>query len=247
MVKMLRKYIRLSLLLLLILNIGIFLKAPLLNAAELPNTPEEAINQYLRSMTNEEFAKSVQFFSSRAKEKGGIFQKILNNFSILKQQRDFVISLFGKDAWMNVDYSIIAVKSSEAREQWVEKASRNVISEEEGREKLKEYWDNIGLKEGINSKDIFSNTLEEINGVVRDSAQLKLLKLKSKYKNSEPVEIQLVPYYSTYEIKLKFNGQDTALSGECNFHFSISNKNGKWMLYDGLSWTLPEVEPEGDI
>ena len=250
--------------LILIIAIGIFFVSPILNAANLPDTREEAVKLYLECMEKGEFDKYIQFFSSAAvgkdpsvlnsgipleeAEKKGIVQaKKIDTISILQRQREFVTTLFGKDAWMNVEYSIKDIKSPEVKEQWVEKASGKVISENEGRKKLKEYWDNVGLKEHINPKDIFSDMPAEKNGEVKDQKHLKLLQIKEKYAMNEPVEVQLVPYYSTCEVKLKFNGKDAAPSGEYDFRFSISNKNGKWILHDGLNWTLPEVEPEGDI
>lgn len=263
MVNFLRKNIWLPITLLLALGTG-FITLYTSNTVKFPDTREDAVKIYLDAMAKGKFDKSLQIFTSGAvgnnpsventgipleeAERNGLLKNVkVDHVSILKKQRDFVINLFDKDAWTNATYTIQEVKSPEVKEQWVEKSSGKVISEIDGRRKLKEYWDNIGVKENINPKDIFISVPKEKNGEVRDSKQLKLLEIKEKYTKDEPVEIQLIPYYEACEVKFKFNGTPAAASGEYDFRLTLSNKSGKWLLHDGLNWTMPEVEPKGDI
>lgn len=263
MVKILKRNILLPISLLLVFIIG-FTIPSISNAANLPDTREDAVKYYLDTMAKGEFEKSLQFFTSGSigkdlstensgmpleeAEKNGLVQNTkVDAISILEWQRDFVINLFGKDAWTNATYTLNEIKSPEVKEQWVEKSSGKIISENDGRKMLKEYWDNVGLRENVDPKNIFTEPPIENNGEVKDSMQLKLIEIRGKYTKDEPVEIQLVQYYESCEVKFQFNGKTTATSGEYDFRLILSNKNGNWLLYDGLNWTMPEVEPEGDI
>ncbi len=261
--KLTKKIFILFLLSTIIIGGSIVLSLPI-TAQKNTDDPSNIINKYLEVMTTGNFEKDMAFFANvpvgmkpyitqtyslplEEAEKKGLVQKgKVDYVSILNEQRDFVISLFGEDAWLNTEYSLEKVNSPEVKEQWIEKSTKKIISEETGLSKLKNYWDKISEKEGINPEELFSHS-KLASGKITNEKALKLKKIKDKYQDNEPVELQLVPFYELYKVNLTFNGADTAETGESNFYFYISNKHDKWSMFDGLHWNIPFEEPTGDI
>jgi hypothetical protein len=216
------------------------------SASTLPDSPELAVQTYLEFMSKGDFDNS--FFKNASlgmdpESMKGSFQGT-TKFDVQKRQVEFVKQLFGTNAWENSTFILESVPSPEANEKWVEKATGKEISEYDGRKLLRQYWDSVGQIEGINPVELFEDSLE---GEVTDPKKVKLKKIKDKYLLKEPVEIKVVPFYETYKVILKFNDQSHGTYGEVNFHIYITNKNGKWSLYDGLQWNVIDNGPTGDI
>jgi hypothetical protein len=212
-----------------------------------PTTSDEAVKAYLDLMATEQF--NNEYFSTGAT--GVDIESLKETFpgdnrtSVFKRQFEFVKSLFGTDAWVNATYTLTPVRSPEVKEQWVEKATGQVISEEVGRHILKQYWDNVALREGVNPQELFAD--RKVSGEITDPRVLKIIQIEEQYASGEPIEIQLVPYYDSYKVEITFNGIDQGPNGEYNFHINISNKQGKWTIYDGLQWEVVPEEPAGDV
>lgn len=231
------------------------------NAEKVPNGPEDIAKRYINYMETGEYQNILNLFANGSlgilpssnettleeTEKTNLFLNgSIDSLSLLKQQREYVVSLFGQNAWSNASFTLESVNAPETTEKWIQKSTGEEVSEEEGRKLLRSYWDEVGRKEGINPADLFNN-LPLVNGEIKDSKLLKLKDIKDTYTKGEPIEILLVGLYETYKVNLKYHNQIATQTGEHDFHFYITNKNGKWIIYDGLQWNAPLTESQGDI
>ncbi|MGO4372647.1 hypothetical protein AB4Z21_18175, partial [Paenibacillus sp. MCAF20] len=131
-------------------------------------TAEDVVKLYVDFMSSQKFEELTKEFPNaigmivsdsefknnqktlEEAEKEGLKSSENIDFSgMLKEQHNYIQSLFGDMAWDNVTYKMVSVPAAEVYEAWVEKATGKVLTEEEGRKLNKQFWSGIAEKEGL--------------------------------------------------------------------------------------------------
>lgn len=220
---------------------------------------DDAVLYYLKLMDKEKY--NVKFFENSMAgmipyrtefdgitltegEANGIFKNNEQNrdFSDIRAlQRKYVIELFGEGAWNNGTYELYKALGA-VQSVWVNKESREIISEEEAQKILDKYWNDVALKENVDVNELIGNVQ------VTDPAKISnYLLLQEKYEPLLPIVNEVIPENYTYIVTFSFNGKKTADSGENTFKIEFINDVGEWRLYNGLTWNTSNTGPKSDI
>lgn len=209
-----------------------------LNNVPIKNTPDSTPEEIAQS-SNVEKIERLELNDPYQSPESAVnkYIELMNE----KNQSDFVRSLFGHEAWDKASYELIKRKSPETKSQWVETSTGKVITEEEGTRLSKQYWSNVAELEGVQLDTIFPGPDAD------ERTAAKSHSLQQKYLPGIPVELRQVDLYEAYEVHLTFDEKNTAPTGEHKFRIDLTNKDGKWSVFYGLSWEPPLTEPESEV
>ncbi len=223
------------------------------------NEIDDAVQYYLKSMDKEKY--KVKFFENsmggmvpyRTEFDGitlteGEKNKTFKNYNqyrdfsdVRELQRKYVIELFGEGAWENCTYELYKAPGA-VQSVWVNKESKEIISEEEAQKILDKYWKDVAKKENVDVNELIGTVQ------VTDPAKLSnYLLLQEKYEPLIPIVTEVIPENFTYTVTFSFNGKKIADSGENTFKIEFINDVGEWRLFNGLTWNTPNTGPESDI
>jgi hypothetical protein len=159
-----------------------------------------------------------------------------------KYHHDQIIAFFGEKAWERVKYEWTKIPAPESSAKWFDKSTGKEITFEQSVKLNEQYWNNVLEVNNWTERDVFTP-----EGVETPEEAAQREKNYAKYIDGEPTENINIEDYERYSVQFSFDGHKDAKSGEHQFKISITNKQGKWALYDMLSWNPPLAEPTSDI
>ena len=154
--------------------------------------------------------------------------------AIAVRQHYLVLEQFGDNAWENVSYTFEKVDPVDGALGYRIIETGESISAAEYDKILREYWDDVAKKEGVDYYDIF---LPEADPPEKMAD--KRVDLIAKYSEGIPVELTTISDAQACRVNLSFNGKKTSAQGFGDFHFIIDNRTGEWKTYEGLTWAEP--------
>ena len=162
--------------------------------------------------------------------------------AIAVRQHYLVLEQFGDNAWENVSYTFEKIDPFDGALGYRIIETGESIGAAEYNKILREYWDDVAKKEGVDYYDIF---LPEADPPEKMAD--KRVDLIAKYSEGIPVELTTISDAQACRVNLSFNGKKTSAQGFGDFHFIIDNRTGEWKAYEGLTWAEPyPVFPIGD-
>lgn len=177
-------------------------------------------------------------FLGKAKELNALDSDLVaQHNSIAVQQHNLVVEQFGKDAWDNVSFTLELIEPLEGKLGFRLISSGKVVSEQEYERVMRDYWEKVAKKEGVDYYDIFLREDEPV-----EDMQNKRVDLISKYSSNQPAELTIISDAEAYRVNLKFNNLKVSDKGYKDFNFVIDNRNGNWEVFNGLTWTAPNRE-----
>ncbi|MDQ6422211.1 hypothetical protein RB620_22535 [Paenibacillus sp. LHD-117] len=218
---------------------------------------DEVVKTYLSLMEQEKYSEMRELWpnasagntESDPNEAGTLPDKIppqnhaeLDFTPFYKYQHDSVVSLFGENAWQNVDYEFTKIPAPDHKAKMIEKSTGKEISYEESVRLNQEYWKKVIEENNWTEKDVFSPEGVEETQAEREQRE----KNHAKYIDGEPTEYVVEELYESYVVDFKFGGKQAAESGEHQFKITIINPDGKWVVFDMLTWNPPISEHNGD-
>lgn len=157
--------------------------------------------------------------------------------SIAVQQHNLVVEQFGKDAWDNVSFTLEPIEPLEGKLGFRLIGSGEIVSEQEYEKVMQTYWEKVAKEEGVDYYDIFLREGEPV-----ENMQNKRVDLISEYSPNQPAELTTISDAETYRVNLKFNNLKESDEGYKDFNFVIDNQDGDWEVFNGLTWTAPNME-----
>ena len=154
--------------------------------------------------------------------------------AIAVRQHYLVLEQFGDNAWENVSYTFEKIDSADGALGYRIIETGESIGAAEYDKILREYWDDVAKKEGVDYYDIF---LPEADPPEKMAD--KRVDLIAKYSEGIPVELTTISDAQACRVNLSFNGKKTSAQGFGDFHFIIDNRIGEWKAYEGLTWAEP--------
>ena len=154
--------------------------------------------------------------------------------AIAVRQHYLVLEQFGDNAWENVSYTFEKIDPVDGALGYRIIETGESIGAAEYDKILREYWDDVAKKEGVDYYDIF---LPE--AAPPEKMADKRVDLIAKYSEGIPVELTTISDAQAYRVNLSFNGKKTSAQGFGDFHFIIDNRTGEWKAYEGLTWAEP--------
>ena len=154
--------------------------------------------------------------------------------AIAVRQHYLVLEQFGDNAWENVSYTFEKIDSVDGVLGYRIIETGESIGAAEYDKILREYWDDVAKKEGVDYYDIFLPEAEPPEKMAD-----KRVDLIAKYSEGIPVELTTISDAQAYRVNLSFNGKKTSAQGFGDFHFIIDNRTGEWKAYEGLTWAEP--------
>ena len=154
--------------------------------------------------------------------------------AIAVRQHYLVLEQFGDNAWENVSYTFEKIDSVDGVLGYRIIETGESIGAAEYDKILREYWDDVAKKEGVDYYDIFLPEAEPLEKMAD-----KRVDLIAKYSEGIPVELTTISDAQAYRVNLSFNGKKTSAQGFGDFHFIIDNRTGEWKTYEGLTWAEP--------
>ena len=154
--------------------------------------------------------------------------------AIAVRQHYLVLEQFGDNAWENVSYTFEKIDSVDGALGYRIIETGESIDAAEYDKILREYWDDVAKKEGVDYYDIFLPEAEPPEKMAD-----KRVDLIAKYSEGIPVELTTISDAQAYRVNLSFNGKKTSAQGFGDFHFIIDNRTGEWKAYEGLTWAEP--------
>ena len=154
--------------------------------------------------------------------------------AIAVRQHYLVLEQFGDNAWENVSYTFEKIDSVDGVLGYRIIETGESIGAAEYDKILREYWDDVAKKEGVDYYDIFLPEAEPLEKMAD-----KRVDLIAKYSEGIPVELTTISDAQAYRVNLSFNGKKTSAQGFGDFHFIIDNRTGEWKAYEGLTWAEP--------
>ena len=162
--------------------------------------------------------------------------------AIAVRQHYLVLEQFGDNAWENVSYTFEKIDPVDGALGYRIIETGESIGAAEYDKILREYWDDVAKKEGVDYYDIFLPEAEPPEKMAD-----KRVDLIAKYSEGIPVELTTISDAQAYRVNLSFNGKKTSAQGFGDFHFIIDNRTGEWKAYEGLTWAEPYPRfPIGD-
>ncbi len=218
----------------------------------------EAVETYFSLMQQEQYSKMNELWpntvagntegdpkadASVSDDEKQILRENLDFTSYYKYHHDQVIAFFGEKAWDNVKFEMTKMPAPEGTGKWFEKSTGKEISFEESVKLNEQYWNKVLEENNWTEKDVFTPEGKE------ETAEEAALREKNhaKYIDGEPTEYILEEDYERYAVELLFDGKKEAKTGEHQFKITITNKGGKWGLYDMLSWNPTISEPTSEV
>ena len=154
--------------------------------------------------------------------------------AIAVRQHYLVLEQFGDNAWENVSYTFEKIDSVDGALGYRIIETGESIGAAEYDKILREYWDDVAKKEGVDYYDIFLPEAEPPEKMAD-----KRVDLIAKYSEGIPVELTTISDAQVCRVNLSFNGKKTSAQGFGDFHFIIDNRTGEWKTYEGLTWAEP--------
>ena len=154
--------------------------------------------------------------------------------AIAVRQHYLVLEQFGDNAWENVSYTFEKIDSVDGALGYRIIETGESIGAAEYDKILREYWDDVAKKEGVDYYDIFLPEAEPPEKMAD-----KRVDLIAKYSEGIPVELTTISDAQACRVNLSFNGKKTSAQGFGDFHFIIDNRTGEWKTYEGLTWAEP--------
>ena len=154
--------------------------------------------------------------------------------AIAVRQHYLVLEQFGDNAWENVSYTFEKIDPVDGALGYRIIETGESIGAAEYDKILREYWDDVAKKEGVDYYDIFLPEAEPPEKMAD-----KRVDLIAKYSEGIPVELTTISDAQAYRVNLSFNGKKTSAQGFGDFHFIIDNRAGEWKAYEGLTWAEP--------
>ena len=154
--------------------------------------------------------------------------------AIAVRQHYLVLEQFGDNAWENVSYTFEKIDPVDGALGYRIIETGESIGAAEYDKILREYWDDVAKKEGVDYYDIF---LPEADPPEKMAD--KRVDLIAKYSEGIPVELTTISDAQACRVNLSFNGKKTSAQGFGDFHFIIDNRTGEWKAYEGLTWAEP--------
>ena len=154
--------------------------------------------------------------------------------AIAVRQHYLVLEQFGDNAWENVSYAFEKIDPVDGALGYRIIETGESIGAAEYDKILREYWDDVAKKEGVDYYDIF---LPEADPPEKMAD--KRVDLIAKYSEGIPVELTTISDAQACRVNLSFNGKKTSAQGFGDFHFIIDNRTGEWKAYEGLTWAEP--------
>ena len=154
--------------------------------------------------------------------------------AIAVRQHYLVLEQFGDNAWENVSYTFEKIDSVDGALGYRIIETGESIGAAEYDKILREYWDDVAKKEGVDYYDIFLPEAEPPEKMAD-----KRVDLIAKYSEGIPVELTTISDAQACRVNLSFNGKKTSAQGFGDFHFIIDNRTGEWKAYEGLTWAEP--------
>jgi beta-lactamase regulating signal transducer with metallopeptidase domain len=154
--------------------------------------------------------------------------------AIAVRQHYLVLEQFGDNAWENVSYTFEKIDPVDGALGYRIIETGESIGAAEYDKILREYWDDVAKKEGVDYYDIFLPEAEPPEKMAD-----KRVDLIAKYSEGIPVELTTISDAQACRVNLSFNGKKTSAQGFGDFHFIIDNRTGEWKAYEGLTWAEP--------
>lgn len=196
----------------------------------------------LPDMSLEEAEAAGLLHPDRIRENKWTEERAERYASVAEQQHRLVASEFGPDAWENVTYTLEEVGPVYGSLGYRIVSTGELISESEYHRLLREYWEDIAEQEGVTYDDIFLAEDEPA-----EMMKNKRVDIIAKYSDGVPVEVTTISDAQSYRVDLSFHGKRVSDQKYEDFHFIIVNRDGEWVVFQGLSWAAPDPEhPQGD-
>lgn len=172
-----------------------------------------------------------------------VFTTRKNHYAaVAVQQHYLVLEQFGDNAWENVTYTFEEIDPIDGALGYRIIETGESIGAAEYDRILREYWDDVAEKEGVDYYDIFLSDDEP-----PEKMDDKRVDLIAKYSGDIPVELMTVSDAQTYRVNLSFNGKSVSTQEFEDFHVIVDNRSGEWTVFQGLTWAEPYPEiPDGD-
>lgn len=172
-----------------------------------------------------------------------VFTTRKNHYAaVAVQQHYLVLEQFGDNAWENVTYTFEEIDPIDGALGYRIIETGESIGAAEYDRILREYWDDVAEKEGVDYYDIFLSDDEP-----PEKMDDKRVDLIAKYSEDIPVELMTVSDAQTYRVNLSFNGKSVSTQEFEDFHVIVDNRSGEWTVFQGLTWAEPYPEiPDGD-
>ena len=172
-----------------------------------------------------------------------VFTTRKNHYAaVAVQQHYLVLEQFGDNAWENVTYTFEEIDPIDGALGYRIIETGESIGAAEYDRILREYWDDVAEKEGVDYYDIFLSDDEP-----PEKMDDKRVDLIAKYSEGIPVELMTVSDAQTYRVNLSFNGKSVSTQEFEDFHVIVDNRSGEWTVFQGLTWAEPYPEiPDGD-
>ena len=233
-------------------------------SAESPPTKEEIVVAYMKALEENSGTAVAALFSStdlgmdptssnnlyveqEAAEKQGLLSSTVSTYGrnttlfssyVVNDQRAFITTQFGKDAWENIEYSFEEYKHYDGPRGFINKATGKQITKAAYEKLNYEYWSDLAKTIGVTYEELFSFNSPDLD--TEKAYQYHTLIMENI--EDMPAEMTVFPEYEMLKVKLTFNGKEETMDGYSDFHFLISNKNGEWEICKGLSWLYPEED-----
>lgn len=160
-----------------------------------------------------------------------VFTTRKNHYAaVAVQQHYLVLEQFGDNAWENVTYTFEEIDPIDGALGYRIIETGESIGAAEYDRILREYWDDVAEKEGVDYYDIFLSDDEP-----PEKMDDKRVDLIAKYSEDIPVELMTVSDAQTYRVNLSFNGKSVSTQEFEDFHVIVDNRSGEWTVFQGLT------------
>ncbi|NLV22799.1 MAG: hypothetical protein GXY49_12605 [Syntrophomonadaceae bacterium] len=219
------------------------------------SSKEEAAEGYIASLRDGEYGLFSGFigtvayqddegvYMQDAAEKAGLFSNptgegTKSTAELTKAQAAFVCENFGANAWNNIKYTFTKWAPPGDRTAYIIEETGEEVSFEVYLETNQKYWEEIAINEGIEVDEIFA---QHLPGEKLTDDEIHATGVYQKYVADEPAVLTTAADFECYIVELSFH-QESA-DGTKNYRFYVSNEDGTWGIYQGLTWDASECLP----
>ena len=220
------------------------------------NTPEEVIDEYIRSMRNQDFDKVLSMVQQDVGYDAKVYNfDIKNEYvndpqrfyelsskskkDIILSQYEFIKKEFGDDSWDNVTYKVIKKDCPSKREEFSNTENNEILSEKEALVISDNYWKEFANSRGIEYNSFLNIT--EYSGELNEDEYMNILVAKELGFNP-PICTNYVDNYDFFIVELSFNSKNVTKDDVKEFRISIDNEKGSYEINYGLRWSVPLTE-----
>ncbi len=209
---------------------------------------EEVAKEYIRLYQNKEFERvgemtvdpirpEIDFFET-SKINGFRFKEIPDHLyeRYTGTPAEYAEALyyavkesFGENAWDNLSYRISREKHWDGTPVYYNTLTGKYVSLEECQQTNDQYFRDASGEEDVSMEYLFSKYPEEMKTWIENI----------------PVKSDIEEAFAVYLVELFFNGKqipDTIGIGW--IQFSVSNKNGRWEIYSGITGGFDDYSPD---